>query len=75
VKPHPTIFQAALSALEVRPSAAVMVGDSLEEDVGGAQALGMRGILVDSDDRYPDVGDRLSDLLGLPAALGLVRPG
>jgi putative hydrolase of the HAD superfamily len=75
VKPHPTIFEAALGRVGVAAEDAVMVGDSLEEDVGGAQALGMRGILVDRDDRYPDVGDRLSDLLGLPAALGLVRPG
>ncbi len=74
VKPHPTIFEAALSELGVRPSAAVMVGDSLEEDVEGARALGMRAILVDREDRHPDVEGRLTDLYGLPAALGLPRP-
>jgi HAD superfamily hydrolase (TIGR01549 family) len=73
VKPHPTIFQAALQALEVRAPAAVMVGDSLAEDIEGARALGMRGILVDRDDRHPDVEGRLPDLYGLPAALGLPR--
>ena len=41
VKPHPTIFQAALELLGVAPAEAVMVGDSLEEDVEGARALGM----------------------------------
>jgi putative hydrolase of the HAD superfamily len=75
VKPHPTIFQAALDLLGVAAAEAVMVGDSLEEDVEGARALGMRAILVDRDDRHPDVGERLSDLYGLPAALGLSRPG
>jgi HAD superfamily hydrolase (TIGR01549 family) len=73
VKPHPTIFQAALGALEVSPAAAVMVGDSLEEDIEGAQALGMRAILIDREERHPDVLERLTDLYGLPAALGLPR--
>jgi HAD superfamily hydrolase (TIGR01549 family) len=75
VKPHPTIFQAALKQLGVEPAAAVMVGDSLEEDVEGARAFGMRAILVDREDRHPDVEERLTDLYGLPAALGLRRPG
>ena len=75
VKPHPTIFQAALGQLGVEPAAAVMVGDSLEEDVEGARALGMRAILIDRDDRHPEVEERLTDLYGLPAALGLRRPG
>ncbi|MDX6370567.1 MAG: hypothetical protein QOG93_2069 [Gaiellaceae bacterium] len=75
VKPHPTIFLAALDALAVAPAEAVMVGDSLEEDYEGAQALGMRAILVDRENRHPDFEGRLTDLLGLPAALGLVRPG
>ena len=74
VKPHPTIFQAALGQLGVAPAEAVMVGDSLEEDVEGARALGMRAILVDRGDRHPDVAERLTDLYGLPAALGLARP-
>lgn len=74
VKPHPTIFQAALTALGVVPAEAVMVGDSLEEDVEGARALGMRAILIDREERHPEVGDRLTDLYGLPAALGLARP-
>jgi len=75
VKPHPTIFQAALQQLGVDPADAVMVGDSLEEDVEGARALGMRAILMDRDDRHQDVEERLTDLYGLPAALGLSRPG
>jgi putative hydrolase of the HAD superfamily len=74
VKPHPTIFQVALDRLGVDAPEAVMVGDSLEEDVEGARALGMRAILVDRDDRHPEVEERLTDLYGLPAALGLSRP-
>jgi putative hydrolase of the HAD superfamily len=75
VKPHPTIFQAALEQLGVEPAEAVMVGDSLEEDVEGARALGLRAILIDREDRHPEVEERLTDLYGLPAALGIERPG
>jgi HAD superfamily hydrolase (TIGR01549 family) len=75
VKPHPTIFQAALQQLGVEPQLAVMVGDSLEEDVEGARALGLRAILMDREDRHPGFAERLTDLYGLPAALGLSRPG
>ncbi len=74
VKPHPTIFQAALALLAVAPEDAVMVGDSLEEDIDGARALGMRAILIDREERHSDVDERLTDLYGLPAALGLPRP-
>jgi HAD superfamily hydrolase (TIGR01549 family) len=75
VKPHPTIFQAALAALAVAPADAVMVGDSLEEDIDGARALGMRAILLDREQRHPEVDERLTNLYALPAALGLARPG
>ena len=74
VKPHPTIFQAALDLLGVAPVEAAMVGDSLDEDVEGARALGMRALLVDRENRHPEVEDRLIDLYGLPAALGIARP-
>ena len=46
MKPHRSIFEAALRAVQVRPAEAVMVGDSLTHDVDGARRLGMRGILV-----------------------------
>ncbi len=75
VKPHPTIFRAALAALAVAPGDAVMVGDSLEEDIDGARALGMRAILLDREQRHPEIDERLTDLYALPAALGLARPG
>ena len=74
-KPHETIFRAALERLEVEPEDAAMVGDSPEDDVDGARALGMRAFLVDRENRYPEIAERLPDLYGLPAALGLARPG
>jgi putative hydrolase of the HAD superfamily len=71
VKPSPTIFRAALAQLGVDPSDAVMVGDTPSDDIEGARAIGMRALLVDREDRYPEVPDRLPDLRALPAALGL----
>jgi putative hydrolase of the HAD superfamily len=46
MKPHPSIFQAALRSAGVDACDAVMVGDSLMHDVDGARRLGMRGVLV-----------------------------
>ena len=71
VKPDPSIFRAALHRLGVRPRQAAMVGDTPEDDIDGARALGMRTFLVDREDRFPDYPGRLTDLRELPAALGL----
>jgi putative hydrolase of the HAD superfamily len=71
VKPSPSIFHAALDQLGVAPPQAVMVGDSVEDDVTGARALGMRAFLLDRDGRFPGRDDVLPDLYALPAALGL----
>jgi putative hydrolase of the HAD superfamily len=46
MKPHPSIFEAALRLLDVRAGEAVMVGDSFTHDIAGAVQVGMRGVLV-----------------------------
>ena len=46
MKPHPDIFREALRQLGAQPAEAVMVGDSLTNDIEGARQIGMRGILV-----------------------------
>lgn len=43
-KPHPRIFELALSNWYFLPSEAVMVGDNLEADVRGAQKVGLYAI-------------------------------
>jgi FMN phosphatase YigB (HAD superfamily) len=48
-----------------------MVGDSIDDDIEGARAVGMRALLLDREDRYPDVAEKLTDLRALPAAVGL----
>jgi HAD superfamily hydrolase (TIGR01662 family) len=72
-KPHESIFRALLDRLGVDPAQAAMVGDDLHDDVEGARAVGMQAWLVDREERFPDVPDRLTDLRALPAALGLMR--
>ena len=71
LKPHAAIFKRMLELLEVRPEEAAMVGDTLEDDVEGARAVGMRALLLDREDRYPDVDGRLTDLRQVVPALGL----
>ena len=71
VKPHRSIFDAALAALDARPDEAAMVGDSYADDIEGARALGIRAILLDRDGLHEDEPDRIDTLLALPAALGL----
>jgi putative hydrolase of the HAD superfamily len=70
-KPHESIFRAMLELLAVEPGQAVMVGDTLHEDVEGALAVGMQAVLVDRECRHPEVEGRLDDLRGLAGALGL----
>jgi putative hydrolase of the HAD superfamily len=45
-KPDPAIFRYALERLEVDARDALMVGDTLETDIAGAAALGMRTCLA-----------------------------
>ena len=70
-KPHGSIFRAMLDQLGTAPDETVMVGDTIEDDIHGAEAVGMRAVLLDREGRYPGVADRLDDLRELPAALGL----
>jgi HAD superfamily hydrolase (TIGR01549 family) len=71
IKPDPSIFVAALRALDAAPEETAMVGDSYEDDIEGARALGIRAILLDRDGRRPEEPERIDTLLALPAALGL----
>lgn len=45
-KPSPAFFQQALQTINIAPDEAIMVGDDIENDIGGAQATGIRGVFV-----------------------------
>jgi putative hydrolase of the HAD superfamily len=74
-KPCTTIFAAALALGGAAPEQAVMVGDSVDDDIAGAASLGLRAVLVDRHGRYPDhPGERIAGLEELPRMLGLELP-
>ena len=80
LKPHPSIFEAALKLAGVDADESVMVGDSLLHDITGAQRVGMKGVLVHRSDTPADAPDDvpvIRDLSELPPLLQSLtgRPG
>ena len=66
-KPDALIYRRACVELGVRPSRAAYIGDE-EEDMVGAQAVGMLPIFIPGEDRSSSVGlqiDHLADLVAL----------
>lgn len=71
-KPAHDFFEAAVRKLGIPPAEVVMIGDDIRADVGGAQAVGLTGILVrtgkfrpidlDGDIRPEAVLDSIVDL-------------
>lgn len=64
MKPHRSIFDAALERAGVDAGESVMVGDSLRADIDGARAAGMRAILLRRSGEIPPV---------LPAGVQVIR--
>jgi HAD superfamily hydrolase (TIGR01549 family) len=67
-KPHETIFRRMLELLDVLPDEALMIGDTVEDDIDGALAIGMRALLIDREGRYPG-RDSLPDLRNLRSVI------
>jgi HAD superfamily hydrolase (TIGR01509 family) len=53
LKPHPAVFEKALSWAQVPPAACVVIGNREENDIEPAIAAGMWAILVHPDDPPP----------------------
>jgi putative hydrolase of the HAD superfamily len=71
LKPHRAIFEFALTRLGIGPTEGLMVGNSLAEDIAGAQAVGIaaawRRSPADAEGVVPEyIFDELSELLALP---------
>jgi putative hydrolase of the HAD superfamily len=71
MKPHPSIFHAALQRAGVRAETSVMVGDSVAHDIEGARGVGMRPVLLHrADGAAPEVdAPVIRSLAELPALL------
>jgi putative hydrolase of the HAD superfamily len=72
LKPHPSIFEAALRLAEVRAEESVMVGDSVSHDIEGARRVGMRGVLVHRGAGRAEVGDGIPVIRDLSELLPLI---
>src|SRR5690606_3106128 len=71
LKPHPNIFQHCLDELGLAPANVLMVGNSLAEDVAGAQRAGIaaawRRSTPDAEGVVPDYSfTELEELLAIP---------
>ncbi len=75
-KPNRAIFDQALAKLSLDGASVAVVGDTLETDIAGATAAGLRSILVASGNASEAVGNhrptaRLADLTEVAARLTL----
>lgn len=68
-KPDPAIFQYALELAGAPADQTVHVGDSIGNDIEGARAAGIRGVLVRHDGPIPPGVESIATLAELPALL------
>ena len=72
MKPHPSIFAAALQLVDVPAAEAMMVGDSARHDVEGALNAGLRAVLLHrGEDEHPRA--RELRLRGVPVVRSLTE--
>lgn len=67
-KPDLRIFEAAVRALGAPPSAVLLVGDSLEDDIEPARRAGITAVLIDRRNRYAAIPGllRITSLIEVP---------
>jgi putative hydrolase of the HAD superfamily len=62
IKPDPGMFRIVLERFGVVPEEALMVGDSLKDDIEAAGKLGIKGVLFDIKNRHPEHPRRIRSL-------------
>ena len=62
LKPHPKIFETMIKELKINKDEALMVGDSLKDDVKAAENFGIKGILIDRKEKHPEYPNRIISL-------------
>ena len=67
MKPEQEIFRHALNILNVPPSEALFVGDTVQYDYEGAKKAGLKALLVDRYDRIAGDYEKIHDLRELLA--------
>jgi HAD superfamily hydrolase (TIGR01549 family) len=56
-KPRPEIFLAALKKAAVKPEEALFIGDQYQIDIVGAHGVGIKALLIDRNNYFPDITD------------------
>jgi putative hydrolase of the HAD superfamily len=76
-KPDPRIYLACCEALGIEPHEAVFVGDGANDELAGAQRVGMEAILIHrpgEDPLWPELADWDGPRIGsIPEVLELIR--
>ena len=67
IKPEQEIFHHALSILNVTPSEALFIGDTIEYDYEGAEKAGLKALLIDRHDRIAGDYEKIHDLRAILA--------
>jgi putative hydrolase of the HAD superfamily len=80
-KPHPQIFKRAMQHLDLRPEECVMVGDTLNADIKGANALGIYSVWINRRvDKTPRILEKIipkaviETLAELPSLIKSIQP-
>lgn len=69
-KPDPQSFRHVLNELQAEAFHTLMVGDSLETDIRGAERAGLHAVLIDRDGKHSDyAGRKARHLQEIPALL------
>jgi HAD superfamily hydrolase (TIGR01549 family) len=71
-KPRPEIFLAALKKADAKPAEALYIGDQYQIDILGAHGVGIKALLIDRNDYFPDITDcpRIRSLTEVTEYLG-----
>lgn len=62
LKPDPRVFEIMINRLNVNKNEAVMVGDSLKDDIEAAERFGIKGVLIDRKNKHPEYPNRITSL-------------
>jgi putative hydrolase of the HAD superfamily len=68
-KPSPRVFERALAVTGVEAGEAIHVGDKVDNDIEGAAAAGVRGVLIQREGDPPPGVESIRSLRELPALL------
>jgi putative hydrolase of the HAD superfamily len=70
LKPDPKVFLTVINDFKIKPEECVMVGDDVRRDLVSAKNLGMKTILIDRENRYPEYkGTKINSFSELETAL------